>query len=416
MPQFSEDLRKACRFENRLDMRCLITKYMDDAPPAVRVAIMHLLASLKTSLVTLVKRPDFHNLDKPVRDWGELLCALTELRLDLDRIKSSRIERLRHCHPHFIQLEHRFELLKRAYEAHTLMVEIIYALIEAGQEFTTAEEIMERSGEVLLRELGADLYVCRLRDEEGNWINVAASDAEERQTPIFVWVMEDSLDTHPVMRAVNERGVFHVLSNDLRGLERGGESIDCMAYQEGYRSRLAFILRMQGCDAFGAINLYSHQPGFFDRYDSQFLADASKIISLTVGRQLEVGKDALAKAAGGMAHVGNNVLGIMMNYNSMVLEELEFYSREVAKALDRPQPDRDVPALAEEIGALRKLLIDIDLPRKVDSLRGVAEAILRLKAAIGNLLSQVDKPVLMPYVRGQEVLDLEPDQGHSSHS
>jgi len=38
----------------------------------------------------------------------------------------------------------------------------------------------------------------------------------------------------------------------------------------------------------------------------------------------------------------------------------------------------------------------------------VAEAILRLKAAIENLLSQVNKPVLMPYVRGQEVLDLEP--------
>ncbi|GFK93124.1 hypothetical protein NNJEOMEG_00953 [Fundidesulfovibrio magnetotacticus] len=415
MPQFSQDLAKACRFESRLDMRCLVTKLLDDAPPPVRVAIMHLLVSLKTSLVTLVKRPDFHNLEQPVRDWGELLCALTELRLDLDRIKSSRIERLRHCHPHFIQLEHRFELLKRAYESSTLMTEIIYALVEAGQEFTTAEEILERSGEVLLRELGADLFVCRLRDEEGNWINVAASDAEEKQTPIFVWIMEDSMDTHPVMRAVNERGVFHVLSNDLRGLERGGESIDCMAYQEGYRSRLAFILRVSDCDAFGAINLYSHHPGFFDRYEPQFLADASKIVSLTVGRQLEVGKDALAKAAGGMAHVGNNVLGIMMNYNSMVLEELEAIAGEVKTALDRPQPDRDVHDLAEEISRLRKLLIDLDVDRKVDSLKGVAEAILRLKAAIGNLLTQVDKPVLMPYVRGQEVLDLE-HQHHGSHS
>jgi len=416
MPQFSQDLQKACRFENRVDMRCVLTKFMDDAPQPVRVAMMHLLVSLKTSLVTLVKRPDFHNLEQTVSDWGGLLCALTELRLDLDRIKSSRIERLRHCHPHFIQLEHRFELLKRAYEASTLMTEIIYALVEAGQEFTTAEEILERSGEVLLRELGADLFVCRLRDEEGNWVNVAASDAEGKQTPIFVWIMEDSMDTHPVMRAVNERGVFHVLSNDLRGLERGGESIDCMAYQEGYRSRLAFILRIQGCDAFGAINLYSHQPGFFDRYDSQFLADASKIVSLTVGRQLEVGKDALAKAAGGMAHVGNNVLGIMMNYNAMVLEELQFFSGEARKALARPQPDRDVQALAQEIGALRKLLIELDLDRKVESLKGVAEAILRLKAAIGNLLSQVDKPVLMPYVRGQEVLDLEHDQNqHASH-
>ncbi|KAF0233677.1 MAG: hypothetical protein FD177_1461 [Desulfovibrionaceae bacterium] len=407
MSPLAQDINSACRFEKRLDMRCVITRILDDAPDAVRVAIMHLMVSIKTSLDVLVKRPEFLNVDRPVRDWQELLTGLTELRLDLDRIKSSRIERLRHCHPHFIQLEHRFELLQRAYEQSTLMIEIIYALVAAGQEFTTAEEVLEQSGEILLRELDADLYVCRLCDDEGSWINVASSDAEGTQTPIFVWAMEDSLPNHPVMRAVHERGVFHVLSNDLRGMERGGESVDCMAYQEGYRSRLAFLLRSD-CEAFGVIMLYSHNPGFFDRFDSQFLADTSKIVSLTVGRQLEVGKDALAKAAGGMAHVGNNVLGIMMNYNALVMEELQFLSGEVKTALGRTLPDRDVEGLAREIELLRKLLIDLDLDRKINSLQGVADAILRLKAAIENLLSQVKKPVLMPYVRGQEVLDLEP--------
>lgn len=407
MSPLSKDISAACRFEKRLDMRCVITRILDDAPDAVRVAIMHLMVSIKTSLDVLVKRPDFLNLDRPVRDWPELLTGLTELRLDLDRIKSSRIERLRHCHPHFIQLEHRFELLQRAYEQSTLMIEIIYALVAAGQEFTTAEEVLEQSGEILLRELDADLYVCRLCDDEGSWINVASSDAQGKQTPIFVWAMEDSLPNHPVMRAVHERGVFHVLSNDLRGMERGGESVDCMAYHEGYRSRLAFLLRSD-CEAFGVIMLYSHNHGYFDRFDSQFLADTSKIVSLTVGRQLEVGKDALAKAAGGMAHVGNNVLGIMMNYNSLVMEELQYLSGEVKTALGRTLPDRDVEGLAREIESLRKLLIDLDLDRKINSLQGVADAILRLKAAIENLLSQVKKPVLMPYVRGQEVLDLEP--------
>lgn len=405
MAPLAHDIRQACRFENRLDMRCEITNMIEQAPPAVRIAILHLLVSIKTSLDILVKRPEFLGLDTPVRSWEELLTGLTELRLDLDRVKSSRLARLRHCHPHFVELEHRFELLKRAYERSTLTIEIIYELIAAGQEFTTAEEVLEQSGEILLRELGADLFVCRLRDEEGNWINVAASDAENRQTPIFVWAMEDSLPNHPVMRAVHERGVFHVLSNDLRGLERGGESVDCMAYQEGYRSRLAFLLRSD-CYAFGAINLYSHQPAFFDRYDSQFLADASKIISLTVGRQLEVGKDALAKAAGGMAHVGNNVLGIMMNYNALVMEELEFLAGDVRAALQRPLP-KGAESLAAEVEELRDLLKELDLERKVNSLKGVEEAILRLKAAIENLLSQVNKPVMMPYVRGQEVLDLE---------
>ncbi|MFZ5425864.1 MAG: histidine kinase [Thermodesulfobacteriota bacterium] len=406
MPPFSQDINLACRFENRLDMRCVLTSLLEEAPQPARTAIMHLLVSLKTSLDILVKRPDFQNLNRPVRDWGELLTGLTELRLDLDRIKSSRIERLRHCHPHFVQLEHRFELLKRAYERSTLMLEIVYALIAAGQEFTTAEEVLEQSGETLLRELGGDLYVCRLRDDQDNWINVASSDAQGLQTPIFVWSMEDSMPNHPVMRAVHERGIFHVLSNDLRGMERGGESWDCMAYQEGYRSRLCFLLRSD-CEAFGLINLYSRQTGFFDRFDSQFLADASKIVSLTVGRQLELGKDALAKAAGGMAHVGNNVLGIMMNYNSLVMEELQHISSEVERSLARTLPDRDVEGLAREIETLRKLLIDMDLGRKVACLKGVDDAIRRLKAAIENLLTQVNRPVLMPYVRGQEVLDLE---------
>jgi hypothetical protein len=406
MTPLAENIDEACRYEFRLDMREEITRLLEDAPEAVRVAIMQLMLSMRTSLDTLVKRPVFHGLGSPVATWEDLLLTLTGLRAELDRLKSSRIARLRHCHPHFVQLEHRFELLKRAYEQSTLMIEILYSLIGAGQEFTTAQDVMEQSGEILLRELEADLFVCRLRDDEGNWINVAASDAEEKRTPIFVWAMEDSLPNHPVMRAVHERGVFHVLSNDLRGLERGGESVDCMAYQEGFRSRLAFLLR-QDCEAFGVIMLYSHQIGFFDRFEPQFLADASKIISLTVGRQLELGKDALAKAAGGMAHVGNNVLGIMMNYNSLVLEELEYFSGEVKTALSRTQPDRDVQDLAREVQQLRKLLIELDLDRKVQSLRGVDEAILRLKAAIENLLSQVNNPVLMPYVRGQEVLDLE---------
>ena len=311
-------------------------------------------------------------------------------------------------------LTRRFELLKRAYEQSTLMIEILYALIAAGQEFATAEEVLEKSGEILLKELGADLYVCRLQDDEGDWINVAASDAGEKQTPIFVWAMEDSLPNHPVMNAVHERGVFHVLSNNLRGLERGGESIDCMAYQEGYRSRLAFVLRsdceaLADCEAFGLIMLYSHQPGFFDRFDEQFLADASKIISLTVGRQLEVGKDALAKAAGGMAHVGNNVLGIMMNYNSLVTEELEALAGKVKKALARPMPGPDSPEeMQREIESLRKLLKALNLDRNIGSLHGVADAIWRMKAAIDNLVAQVNKPILMPYVRGEEVLNLEP--------
>jgi len=419
MAPLAQNSDDACRFERRLDIRQLLTQFIADAPEPVRTAIVHLIVSVKTSLDILDKRPILPDLSRPVRDWGELLTGLTELLLALDQIKSSRAARLRLSNPQLAHLAHRFELLQRAYEQSTLMIEILYALIAAGHEFTTAEDVLEKSAEILVKELEADLYVCRLQDDEGDWINVAASDAQEKQTPIFVWAMEDSLPNHPVMSATHERGVFHVLSNDLRGLERGGESVDCMAYREGYRSRLAFVLRsdcdaLADCEAFGLIMLYSHQPGFFDRFDAQFLADASKIISLTVGRQLDLGKDALAKAAGGMAHVGNNVLGIMENYNSMVLEELEDAAAKVKTALARPLPGPKNPQeMLQEVENLRALLTDLHLGRNIDALNGVTDAIWRLKAAIDNLLSQVNRPVLMPYVRGEEVLDLEPTQNSS---
>jgi len=376
----------------------------------VQVAVLNLLVSLKTSFDVLVRRPTFPDPEKTMTTWEELLVGLTDIRLDFDRLKSSRLNRLRHYSPYYIELEQRFKLLKRAHEQNTLMIEILYDLIAAGQEFKTAEEVLERSGEVLLRELGADLFVCRLSDNEGNWINVATNSADEKQTPIFVWAMEDSLPNHPVMRAVHETRVFHVLSNNLRGMERGGESVDCMAYQQGFRSRLVFLLRGLECKAFGLIMLYSHREGFFDRYDTQFLADCSKIVSLTVGRQLELGRDALAKAAGGMAHVGNNVLGIMMNYNSLVLEELEYVVEDIKEALSHPLPSADAPPaeLVAEAKLLRQLLSDLDIERKISALHGVADSILRMKAAIQNLLASVRKPVIMPYIRGEEVLDLEP--------
>lgn len=407
---------QACRFEKRLDIPGELATLLAQAPKGVLPAIFQLLLSIKTSLDVLVKHPTLSSPERRIRSWEDLLTALTEVRLDLDRIKSSRLARLRHCHPHFVHLEHRFELLKRAYEHSTLTVEILYSLIAAGQEFQTAEEVLERSAEILLRELDADLFVCRLRDEEGNWINVAANSSDEKSTPIFVWAMDEEMSSHPVMEAVPDPQVYHVLSNNLRGLERGGESIDCMAYREGFRTRLAFLLRDHTGKAFGLVMLYSRQPGYFDRYDSVFLADASKIVSLTVGRQLELGRDALAKAAGGMAHVGNNVLGIMMNYNSLVIEELDALSRLVREALERPAPEAgpgDVRALREEIERLRALLGELELERKVAALRGVAESIQRMKAAIQNLLSAVKNPIIMPYIRGEEVLDLEPDHAAS---
>ena len=63
------------------------------------------------------------------------------------------------------------------------------------------------------------------------------------------------------------------------------------------------------------ILLYDRRERYFDRFEKLFLTDCGRIVSLTVGRRLEVCRDALSKAAGGMAHVGNNVLAIIKNYS-----------------------------------------------------------------------------------------------------
>jgi len=112
-------------------------------------------------------------------------------------------------------------MLKKAQDKTVLMLEILYELINAGQDFQTADEILEQSAEIMLKELKADLYVCRLRDAEGNWVNIAANTHTGHATPIFVKIMEENLPRHPVMRSINDPHILFVLSNNLMGPETG---------------------------------------------------------------------------------------------------------------------------------------------------------------------------------------------------
>jgi len=387
------------------------------APPAVRTAITDLLISMKTSLDVLPTMLSLADPDGPITDWESLLTALTAIRRELDVLKASKIQGLRRANPGFEYLEYRFGQLKKANEKAKLMLEILYELINAGQDFQTADEILEQSAEILLKELKADLYVCRLHDEKGNWVNIAANTHTGRATPIFVRFMEETLPHHPVMRAVNNPDMLFVVSNNLQGPERGGESIDCVPYLEGFRCRLSFFLRGPEGKAFGLIMLYSKKTKFFDRYETDFLADSTRIVSLTVGQRLELGRDALAKAAGGMAHVGNNVLAIMKNGAELILEDFEDFldhEDDIATALigeamqlvPGPWPPLAPAAMRHLFGqAVERLEVE----KKMQYANLIVENINRLKGAIANLLKAVQNPILMPYIGGEEVLDLEPD-------
>ena len=393
------------------------------APTAVRQAIADLMLSIKTSLDVLPVIPTLADPDLPITDWGSLLTGLTAVRRELDIVKATTIEELSRANPGFVQLEYRMGLLKKAHGKTKLMLEILYELINAGQDFQTADEILEQSAEIMLKELKADLYVCRLRDKEGNWVNIAANTHTGRATPIFVRFMEETLPRHPVMRSVNDPQALFVVSNNLQGPERGGESIDCVPYLEGFRCRLCFFLREPAGKAFGLVMLYSKKPKFFDRYETDFLADCARIVALTVGRRLELGRDALAKAAGGMAHVGNNVLAIMKNAAELILEDCEDFldnEDDIATALiteamqlvPGPWPPL-APAAMRHLFGLTVERVEVE--KKMHYVNLIVENINRLKGAIANLLKAVENPILMPYIGGEEVLDLEPeDEGHKA--
>lgn len=398
------------------DPRERMQNIIGSAPQAVRIAITDLLLSIKTSLDVLPMVPQVEEPDREVTDWESLLTTLTAIRRELDVLKASKIEGLRRANPGFVQLEYRFGLLKKAHEKAKLMLEILYELINAGQDFQTAAEILEQSAEIMLKELKGDLYVCRLRDESGSWVNIAANTHNGRATPIFVKFMEETLPHHPVMRSVNNPDALFGVSNNLLGPERGGESIDCVPYLEGYRCRLSFFLREPNGKAFGLMMLYSKKTQFFDRYETDFLADCARVVSLTVGRRLELGRDALAKAAGGMAHVGNNVLAIMKNGAELILEDYEDFLdnedeittallTEAMQLIPGPWPKLAPAAMRHLVGLTVERM---EVEKKMQYVNLIVENINRLRGAIANLLKAVQNPILMHYIGGEEVLDLEP--------
>ena len=363
---------------------------MAAAPAPVRRALGDLMLTVKAGLDAANQTPKFIDGRARVFDWRNLLPMLTDIRAKLDKPVAARLRRRGKAKTELAQLEKRFTLLRRAHEQMSLMFEISYALVNVGGEFQTPEEVLEQSAEVLIELLEADLFVCRLRDEFEEWVNVAANTQHGASTPILVRSMEESIPGHPVMQAVASKQWSYVLSNNLMSSERGGESYDCVAYQEGYRSRLAFILRGHDTKPFGLIMLYSRVEGFFSGYDHQFLADCSRIVSLTVGSRLEVGRDALAKASGGMAHVGNNALSVVKNCLELVKEDMEAAIK------------------AGPVDVLRQLRSSLDLPREIELIGCALGGAERLRGAIANLLDAVDHPRIMHYIRGEEVLDLDP--------
>ncbi|MEG6501924.1 hypothetical protein V6C07_02545, partial [Desulfovibrio sp. 1214_IL3152] len=188
-------------------------------------------------------------------------------------------------------------------------------------------EVLRQSAEILVHALHAELYVCRLRNKQGEWVVRSAGHVNGKAIPIVAPMLEEGLREHPVMNAILQGHTRYVVSNNLQAIEKGGDSFDCMVYKEGYRSRLAFVLRERNDrPPFGLVMLYTKREYGFENYDERFLGKCARLVSLTVGRRIAVARDALEKAAGAMAHYGNNAINVMRNqaeYCGELVEDID---------------------------------------------------------------------------------------------
>ena len=360
------------------DIRKEVTQLLRLAPPTVQAAALALMQAAKTSL-DAGYRPDVRGV--PIKGWPCLMTLLANVA----------------------SMQHDEETLLR----------VSNDLLSIADKMAPPGEVLRQSSEILVRSLHADMYVCRLRTPRGDWEIHTAARSDGGGLPLLTPLMEEGLKQHPVMKAIISGGVRYVVSNNLRGIDRGGESLDCVAYQAGYRSRLAFVLRerMDNKPPFGLVMLYTQREYGFDMYDARFLSKCARIVSLTVGRRVAVARDALEKAAGAMAHYGNNALNIMRNQAEYCGELVEDMDEDCSRALrlsrqlaaEFPEGARE-RRIAEEI---EYILARFDLTELAGHLGGVLEGTRRMGRIINALKRSADRPRLMHYALGRDVLDLD---------
>ena len=226
-------------------LREAITEIVRHAPPEVRPAIIALIRAAFRSLKRGYQ-PDVRAV--PLRSWRSLLQLLSSIAA----------------------MQSETETLLR----------VSNDLLSMADHMAPPLEVLRQSAEILVHALHADLYVCRLRNPQGEWVVQAAARRDGGGIPLVVPALEEGIRNHPVMRTVKEGSARHVVSNNLRGIERGGESFDCVVYKAGYRSRLAFVLRERNDrPPFGLVLLYTQREYGFEMYDAHFLSKCARIVS-----------------------------------------------------------------------------------------------------------------------------------------
>ena len=289
---------------------------------------------------------------------------------------------------------------------------VSHELLAITDRLVPPTEALRLSAKILVRTFKADLYICRMRDEQKNWLISAADSPLGGAVPLAAHSIEESFLRHPVMRTIARGHEFYVVSNNLRGIERGGESLDCTAYKTGYRSRLCFIVRERSSGSpFGLIMLYSMHDYGFETFEDRFLARCGQLINLVVGSHVALARDTLEKAAGAMAHYGNNVLNNMRVQAEFCGELVQMAEKNRSRAIvlaKQLSAENDGNMRAKmQSDELEELLRSTDMANLARHLNAVLDNTRRMATIIRSLQKSVNRPRLLKYVRGVDVLKLD---------
>ncbi|MDR0476710.1 MAG: hypothetical protein LBH14_02050 [Desulfobulbaceae bacterium] len=388
-------------------VRAEITHFLKHAPPPVRAVLLALLPAAKWAIDS-----GYHHRaadDTALTNWNSLLTFLSSIAAMQGDVSDSS---------EFAGFLQRFanHLLSSSATMESdwaMLLQVSHDLLIIGGRMESPEEVLRQSAEVLVQALRADLYLCRMRDAEGGWIAQFCDAPGENSVPMIQRVMDEDFSQHPVFEAIMHGDASFVVSNDLQAVEQGGESLDGVMYDSGYRSRLAFILRVGGhLPPFGLIFLYTRQEYGFDDYEERFLSKFASIVSLTVGRRIDVARDALEKASGAMAHFGNNALNVIRNqaeFCGELMVDIEArlrYAQDLSGGMLQRLP-ADSPGRAEAQELVAILQRSANLSQLSDQIDGVLKGVSRMTQLIEALKKSVVEPRLMHYLQGEKVLKLE---------
>ena len=132
---------------------------------------------------------------------------------------------------------------------------------------------------------------------------------------------------------------------------------------------------------------------------------------MAVGRRISLARDTLEKAAGAMAHYGNNALNTMRTEAEYCAEIVEGVEENATRALRLVRQARrglgEASPAGRALGEVEQAISHMETGELSARIDDVVEGTRRMSRIIASLEKSVERPRLLKYVQGVDVLKLE---------